>query len=144
MAGPLLVPDASVLLKWVLRSTDEQDAARALELKAAWLGDECRLLVPPLWFYEVSNVVGLKQPDDAPALMTAMTGLGVPEAAPSTFLAEALRLMKDRRVTFYDAVYHATAIVSGGTFVTADTAYVRKAGAEGRVVSLTEWRLVAR
>lgn len=89
-------------------------------------------------------VVGLKQPDEAPALMTAITGLGWPDAAPSTFLAEALRLMQDRRVTFDDAVYHATAIVSAGTFVTTDTAYVRKAGAEGCVVSLTEWRLVGR
>jgi predicted nucleic acid-binding protein len=141
MAGPLVVPDASILLKWVLKSSDEEDASRALELKSAWLADACNVLVPPLWFYEVGNIVGQKRPDDAAALMAAMTGLELPEAAPATFLPEALRLMKDRRVTFYDAAYHATALVSAGTFVTADTAYVRKASAEGRVVALRDWKL---
>lgn len=141
MAGSLLVPDASILLKWILKSSDEEDAERALELKSAWLAEACQLLVPSLWFYEVGNVVGQKRPDDAVAMMAAMTGLELPEAAPSMFLSEALRLMKGCRVTFYDAAYHATAIVAAGTFITADTAYVRKAGGEGCVVALRDWRL---
>jgi predicted nucleic acid-binding protein len=136
-----VVPDASVLLKWILQSRDERDTDRALALKDAWLEDACRLLVPALWFYEVGNVVGLRQPREAPALMSAMVDLELPEASPRAFMHEALRLMHDRRVTFYDAAYHATALVSDGTFVTADTAYVRKAGVEGSVVSLAEWAL---
>ena len=141
MAGPLFVPDASVLLKWVLKSDDEPETDRALQLKAAWLADACQLLVPALWLYEVGNVVGLKQPDEAVEMMTAMTSLGLPEAAPSVFMAGALRLMKDRRVTFYDAAYHATALAQGGIFVTADAAYLRRVRAQGGVVRLADWTL---
>ena len=79
-----------------------------------WLADACEVAVPALWIYEVGNVVGLKQPDHALELMGAMTSLGLPESAPETFLADALRLKKDRRVTFYDAAYHATALVRDG------------------------------
>lgn len=141
MAGPLFVPDASVLLKWVLNSDDEPETGRALELKSAWLADACEVVVPALWLYEVGNVVGLKQPDHAGELMAAMTLLGLPEAAPQVFVGEALRLMKDRRVTFYDAAYHATALVREGVLVTADAAYLRKARAEGRAVHVAEWTL---
>ena len=141
MAGPLFVPDASVLLKWVLNSDDEPETSQALELKSAWLAEACEVVLPGLWVYEVGNVVGLKQPEQAVELMAAMTSLGLPEVLPHVFVAEALRLMKDRRVTFYDAAYHATALVRDGVFVTADAAYLRKARAEGRAVHLTEWTL---
>lgn len=67
---------------------------------------------------EVGNIVGLKHPDDAAALM-----------------------MKDRRVTFYDAACHAAALAQDGVFVTADAVYLRKARAEGGVVHLAEWTL---
>ena len=35
MSGTVIVPDASVLLKWILQSEDGPDHDRALELKAA-------------------------------------------------------------------------------------------------------------
>jgi predicted nucleic acid-binding protein len=139
--GPLFIPDASVLLKWVLNADDEPDTSQALDLKSAWLAEACELLVPALWVYEVGNVVGLKQPDHAPELMAAMTSLELPEAAPPVFISEAMRLMRERRVTFYDAAYHATALARNGVFVTADAAYLRKVRAEGHAVHLAEWTL---
>ncbi len=45
MAVPLVIPDASVLLKWVLRSHDEDRRDRALALKDAWLAGSCRLVI---------------------------------------------------------------------------------------------------
>ena len=62
MPGTIVVPDASVLLKWVLRSDDEEDRNRALDLKAAWLAGACEIVVPTLWAFEVGNVLGMKQP----------------------------------------------------------------------------------
>jgi predicted nucleic acid-binding protein len=47
--------------------------------------------------------------------------------------------MKACRVTFYDAVYHAVALLRKGVLVTADEAYFRKAGNKGRVVLLRDW-----
>jgi hypothetical protein len=46
---PVVVPDASVLLKWALDTTDEEDRQRALQLREDWLADRCRIVVPLLW-----------------------------------------------------------------------------------------------
>jgi len=46
-AVPVVVPDASVLLKWVLESTDEEDRDAALEMREAWLSGTCTILLPP-------------------------------------------------------------------------------------------------
>lgn len=140
MSAPVLVPDASVLLKWVLRSPDEPDRDRALELKTAWLEDACELVVPSLWVYEVGNVLGLKHPSTAASLLQAMVDLGIPEEAPHGYIAAIVGLMRDSKVTFYDAAYHALAVHRRGTMLTADRAYVKKAGRAGHVTLLGDWR----
>lgn len=140
MHDRLFVPDASVLLKWVLRSPDEADADRALALKSAWLGGACELAVPSLWIFEVGNVLGLKQPATAEALLQAMVDLGLREESPRDYLASILDLVRTFRVTFYDAAYHALAVSQDGTMVTADRAYVRKARGAGHVMLIDEWR----
>lgn len=60
---PLLVPDASVLLKWVLESVKEADRDHALEIREAWLAGRCDIALPSLWFFEVGNILGIKQPN---------------------------------------------------------------------------------
>jgi predicted nucleic acid-binding protein len=143
MSATVIVPDASVLLKWILRSDDEPDRDRALELKTAWLADACEVLVPSLWVCEVGNILGLKQPAAAAALLHAMIDLGIREEAPHGYAAAIVGLMRDHKVTFYDAAYHALAIRHRGTMLTADRAYVKKAGRAGHVVLLNEWRAPA-
>ena len=140
MAGTVVVPDASVLLKWVLQSEDEPDRDRALALKAAWLDEDCELVVPSLWVFEVGNVLGLKHPAAAGALLQAMLDLGIREEPPHGYIAAIVSLMRAHRVTFYDAAYHALAIRSRGTMLTADRAYVRKAGRAGHVALIDDWR----
>jgi hypothetical protein len=49
MPAPLVVPDASVLLKWVLPSEDEADADKALLLRAAIRDEAVHALLPALW-----------------------------------------------------------------------------------------------
>jgi predicted nucleic acid-binding protein len=139
----VIVPDASVLLKWILRSDDEPDRDRALDLKAAWLDDACELVVPSLWVFEVGNVLGLKQPATAAALLQAMLDLGIREEAPRGYIGAIVSLMREYRVTFYDAAYHALAIRERGTMLTADRAYVKKAAAAGHVRLLGDWRAPA-
>ena len=133
MSAAVLVPDASVLLKWILRSDDEPDRDLALELKAAWLDDACDLVVPSLWVFEVGNVLGLKHPALAASLLQALIDLGIREEAPHGYSAAIVRLMRDHKVTFYDAAYHALAIRHHGTMLTADRAYVKKAARAGHV-----------
>ena len=140
MPGPLVVPDASVLLKWVLRSDDEEDRNRALDLKAAWLAGACEIVVPTLWAFEVGNVLGMKQPSTADGLLQAMFDLEMPEEAPRGYTADIFRLMREYRVTCYDAAYHALAIHRAGTMLTADRQYVKKAARAGHLRLLDAWR----
>lgn len=136
----LFVPDASVLLKWTLGPTAEPDHDRAEALKALWLADRCELVVPTLWVYEVGNILALKRPAAGGELLQAMIDLGLREVAPQSCLPRILTLVKDYRVTFYDAAYHALAAHLGGTMITADAAYLRKAGGAGSVVLLAAWQ----
>ena len=48
---------------------------------------------------------------------------------------------KAYKVTFYDAAYHAVAILRSGTMVTADDTYVRKTFKAGSVDRLSNWTL---
>ena len=51
MAATVVVPDASVILKWVLPSADEPDTERALALRDAIAVGDVRALAPELWVY---------------------------------------------------------------------------------------------
>ena len=79
MPAPLVVPDASVLLKWVLPSDDEPDVDKALLLRAAILNDAVRAIVPPLWLYEVGNTVARRFPAHASAWLTSLIKFGLTE-----------------------------------------------------------------
>lgn len=138
MPAPLVVPDASVLLKWVLASEDEPDADKTLLLRGAIFADVVRVIVPPQWLYEVGNTIARRLPAHATACLSAMIKFGLPEAAPSaSWLASALELTRTHRVTFYDAAYHALAISRNGVFVTADVRYAEQMAMDGSVVALS-------
>jgi predicted nucleic acid-binding protein len=140
VSGTVLVPDASVLLKWILRSANEPDRDRALDLKTAWKEDACELAVPTLWVCGVGNILGLKHPAAAASLLQAMLDLGIREEALRGYAAAILSLMRTHTVTSYDAAYHALAIRHHGTMITADRAYVRKAPSAGHVTLLNDWQ----
>jgi predicted nucleic acid-binding protein len=141
MATPLVVPDASVLLKWVLPSDDEDDADRALLLRTAILDETVRALLPSLWLYEVGNTVARRFPAQASSWLSALMKFGIEEVPPSTpWLAKTLELTSRHDVTFYDAAYHSIALIHGGLFVTADSRYVSRVAESGSVVSLGEWQ----
>jgi predicted nucleic acid-binding protein len=141
MSMPLVVPDASVLLKWVLPSDDEPDADKALLLRSAILDEEVHALVPALWLYEVGNTVARRFPAHASSWLSALMKFGLEEAPSSQpWLAKVLELTSRYEVSFYDAAYHAIALVHKGLFVTADTRYVNRVTEAGSVVTLSEWR----
>lgn len=143
MEARLIVPDASVLLKWVLRSPDEQDTAQALALKSAWIAGEVDVVVPTLWAFEVGNVLGLKQSSTAGLLLGALVDLELPEVSARRYVEPIFRLMRRFHVTFYDAAYHALAIDRGGVMLTADRRYVRTCRAAGGVADLALWQAPA-
>ena len=141
MPAPLVVPDASVLLKWVLPSQDEPGADRALVLRDAIVEETVRACVPSLWVYEVGNTLGRRFPAQARAWLGLMAKFALQEAPRSeAWLQKTLELVSGLDVTFYDAAYHAVALIQGGTFVTADTRYVSRARKLGAVEFIADWQ----
>ena len=61
-AGKIIVPDASVLLKWGLDTLEEDDLEQAALLQEEWLDGRVDLLLPRIWAFEVGNVLALKKP----------------------------------------------------------------------------------
>jgi predicted nucleic acid-binding protein len=139
MAVPLVVPDASVILKWLLPGPDEEGRDPALVLRDTWLEGALDIVVPTLWIFEVGNVLGLKQPAKADAQLQAVVDLRLPEESAAGYITSIFRVMHEHGVTFYDAAYHALAIVKDGTMVTADRRYVRKCARAGHVGLIADW-----
>jgi predicted nucleic acid-binding protein len=72
--------------------------------------------------------------------MTLLIDYRIAEAPITPSIAgSTLKIMSDCRVTFYDAVYHAIALERRGTLVTADAAYLKRAGKLGRAVLLADF-----
>jgi predicted nucleic acid-binding protein len=140
MPTPVVVPDASVLLKWVLPSDGEPDTDKALLLRAAILEETVSARVPSLWLYEVGNTIARRFPDQAQTWLTALLKFGLQESPPSqAWIMKSLELTRRHDITFYDAAYHALALLHDGLFITADTKYVTCAGKSGGVIALSDW-----
>jgi len=134
----IIVPDASVLLKWVLPSKHERYVDQALAIREALAEGKLRLLVPELWYYEAGNTLSRNYPEHADALLSGLKGMELECAAP--LQADIFHLVASFSVTFYDAAYHALAINRGGVFVTADEKYIGKAGVAGHILHLKDWK----
>jgi predicted nucleic acid-binding protein len=142
VSAPLFVPDASVILKWVLPPEDEPDAQAALALLDRWTAGDICLEAPAIWRYEVGNILTIKASARAPALMDGLLALDLGTEVDEQSLALAAVDLAARiaRVTVYDAAYHALARMQGGTFVTADGEYFRRAEALGSICLLEDVR----
>ncbi len=99
------------------------------------------LRVPPLWLYEVGNILTRNFPAHALTLLESLVAFGMPEGdSGEQWRKETVTLVRERRVTFYDAAYHALALVEHGTFVTADGKYFTKAKEAGAIAFLADFR----
>ena len=138
----IVTPDASVLLKWVLPGDDEQDTDAALSLRDEAVAGTIELVVPQLWVYEVGNTLARRFPDHADELLSSLADFGLTEARlDATWRARAVSLATTFEIAFYDAAYHAVALVHDGVFVTADERYVHRASKAGCISSLRHWRI---
>lgn len=137
----IIVPDASVILKWVLEREQEADLAQALLLQEALVAEQIEIRLPSLWRYEVGNVLGLKKPAMAKELMIALLAYDFDEVPlQAEYCLEVLVHMEHiKGITFYDAAYHVLAMRLSGLYLTADAAYVKRAKRKGHLALLAEW-----
>lgn len=136
----VVVPDASVILKWVLPEDGEPFAAQALALRQHYADNEVTFAVPSLWRFEVGNTLARKYPQHAYDDLRDLQAMGMSEPGLSVeWLEQACALTRQFSVAFYDAAYHALAIVESGVFVTADERYLRAVGPLDSVCHLADW-----
>ena len=140
---PLLVPDASVILKWVFKANeDEPDAEAEGAVMQGWIEGKCEIVLPGLWRYEVGNVLGLKNPGMASEVMEALLDYRFSEAEMSAHVCrQAFAIMKKCGATFYDAAYHSIALVHDGIFVTVDEGYYKNAHKMGNIALLKHFSI---
>lgn len=136
----ICVPDASVILKWVLPAEEEPYADAAEAIRDAFVAGDLDLLVPSLWLFEVGNTLARKYAMQAEALLETLASLQIPEAGMTgEWRGITLGLAVRHQTTFYDASYHALAMTRNGVFVTADEKYLERVKPEPHARHLREW-----
>lgn len=138
----LYVIDASVMLKW--HFYEEDDRIQALNIKSDFLEKKLLLAVPSHAFTEVINILAIKKPNFAVTFLSQLFTLNIDEYILNVELAaRAVAIMaRFSKISFYDAVYHALALLVSGIFVTADKDYYKKTKSLGRVMLLKDYKTV--
>lgn len=135
----IFVPDASVLIKWVL--DESEDKKQALQLQRDFLKQTIDCLVPSHCFFEIANILGRHRQDVGLSFLSYLMVAEITEC-PLTIDGGSLAfglMKKYKEISFYDAAYHALAIKEGATFITADEKYVRKTQKEGHILLLKNY-----
>lgn len=123
----IIVPDASIILKWALRDEEETERDKASSILYSFIEGRYEIVLPSLWVYEVGNILGMKHPESSKEIMDILLDFEFEEYRMSKDICRLIfELINNLRVTFYDASYHALAIKQKGTFITSDKKYFNK------------------
>ena len=128
----LVVIDASVAADWLLE--DEFDSTAGVALEGT---KENGGIVPPLWHYEIRNILlvaerrGRLHERDIQTRLDSLAALPIDTDQETRFLEETLGLAIKHRLSFYDALYLELAVRLNLQLATLDRALFRAALAEG-------------
>lgn len=124
MSGYVL--DASVAAKWFLPSAGETYVKEALAILQAFAAGKTRLLVPDLFWPEVSNVfwkafrLGRISEKAADAAISSLAAQQIVTAPSRPLVNKAFAIATAFQRPVYDAIYVALAVGSNYPLVTAD------------------------
>ena len=144
MVGEIVV-DASVFNKTFLDEPDRADAVAFFEFANR---RKLQLIAPSIFVYEVLAVAAPSAFGSERAFELVegfrQSGFSIVEAS-DAIIRKAIEIAnsghpKTGYPTFYDAAYHALALLRSGVFLTSDKRHVAKASAFGSVVLLRDWR----
>ncbi|HEX3579578.1 MAG TPA: type II toxin-antitoxin system VapC family toxin [Thermoanaerobaculia bacterium] len=133
-----VVVDASVAFKWLVPDAAEDDVPEAKALLVEHLEGRAKIVVPPLLYYEVGNILlfGRSRPPVERALdvFAGLYSIALEVSPLSLGSAEiTLRLAALRGISFYDATYVALAEMLDCPLITADRRLADRTRAMGRV-----------
>lgn len=140
-----LVVDASVAVKWFLRSSEgESDVAASLELLRGVFDERLQLVQPPHFIAEVSAVLAREMPGHASAWLRDLLDVEMQVIESEVIYSRAVALSRRLRHHVFDTLYHAVALETpDAMLVTADNRYERSARPEGRILRLAEFRFAS-
>ena len=135
----VFIADASVLLKWVIRET--QDFEAAIILRNQFVEHKIDIIVPANCFAEICNILGREYQDIALSYISYLITSEITEYGISLNLAHGafLLMKKYKGISFYDALYHALAIQKKSVFITADEKYYKKTRKERHIMLLKDY-----
>ena len=124
MMLPIVVADASVVLKW-FHAEDEESVEPARAILEAFMDRRIELVILDLTTYEIGNALLRSAgagPEAVATVLDALTQISEPVALSASERAQAARLAASHHLTFYDAAYAAVAQGRHGRLVTMDRA----------------------
>lgn len=136
---PLVVLDASVIVKWFLKE-NEPNRQEALQLAQNFEEKEFDILVPTHCFVELLNTFSRKIPEWALRHLSDLRTMQLREVFLSLDIAIiAIELtQKYKKISFYDAFYHAIALAKHALFITADEKYYQMVKKERNILLLKD------
>ncbi len=120
------VLDASVAAKWFLPATGETYVSEAASILQAFANGKLRLIVPDLFWPEISNVFwkahrsGRISETAADEAIRALAGQQIATAPSKPLIGSAFEIAAAFNRPVYDAIYVALAIKSNSPLLTAD------------------------
>jgi len=138
------VIDASVNVKWFLKDAEnEADISIALEILEALRNDKIMVLQPIHWLIEVAAVITRLRPNHAENVISLLYTMELPVCNNPVVFNVACRLAKTYHHHLFDTLYHAVALSQdNATLVTADLTYLKKVRDEGKIIPLSDFKLV--
>ena len=142
MARPPLILDASVGVKWFSRK-DEASLNQALSIREAHLSQKILVVVPDLFYYEVTNALTNKKFFSSEIVQSASSALFSLNLHTINIninlLSRSISLARKFNITVYDSCYIAAAASLSCPLVTANPRH-QKQDMGCRVITLDEWK----
>jgi predicted nucleic acid-binding protein len=124
------VVDSSVVFKWYRQPGDEDYVPQAVSVLERHLHGDLEIHVPDLLFYELGNILRLKESlvsKDALTILRNTFALAFQIHPIDLLLSEeAFQFARGHDITFYDASFVALSHLLQASFVTADRKLFRK------------------
>jgi len=132
-----VVIDASVAVKWFLReAADEDHVPQAVTLLRRIGGRELSPIQPPHWLAEVAAVLARRYPEAAQPGVELLAAMDIPIVTDLSCYRHAVILAQNLGHHLFDTLYHAAALETDATLITADRHYWRKANSLGHITLL--------